>query len=263
MTDDTEFSPPSAWQETRFERGAFGPDGRQGFAATLMVDDATLAVVPVRYRREGGEERLEAIDEDWSRVRDGPTVSPEPLEPTTAFAARLTQRSRGRDRETVLTVAADAGDALAPAGWLAAAATDADDLRRQAEHHAGVGAAGPGRAVLSDDDVLTAYFADEPERCVLTGTRTRSHRIELPYRYVQVLDGTRRTDRGVLRFPSTVRALVGVVSHGAWEDDGLAEVDFGAPLERVEAGRYRLDGSVVEAIRGADSAAFSLTRLDE
>ncbi|MFB6217730.1 MAG: hypothetical protein ABEH77_00900 [Halobacteriaceae archaeon] len=63
------------------------------------------------------------------------------------------------------------------------------------------------------------------------------------------------------RFPSTVRTLVGAVSHSAWEDRGLDGVAFDAPLEREAAGEYRLDPDVAALMADADAGDVALDRL--
>ncbi len=262
MSGNAHVTVPDGWSETAFERGVYGSDDRAGQTAILESDDATIAVVPVRYRRKNGEQRIRALTADWRERRDDPAVPLGDVSPMTAFATRVTTRLRGRERQDSVCVAADADDVFAVAVWLARAG-DADALRRRVERHAGTGVPTSGHAVVADDDVLGAFFADEPRRCILTGTKTRSHRIEVPYRYVEVLSADRLRDRDTVRFPTTVRGLVGVVSHGAWEEFGFDDIDFGTALARVEAGRFRLDPEVVEIVSDADPEAFTLAGLGD
>lgn len=260
MSGNAHVTVPDGWSETSFERGVYGPDDRAGQTASLESDDAVIAVVPVRYRRQNGEQRIRALTADWRERRDDPAVPLGDVSPMTAFATRVTTRLRGRERQDTACVAADADDALAVAVWLARAG-DADALRRRVERHAGTGVPTSGHAVIADDDVLRGFFADEPRRCLLTGTQTRSHRIEVPYRYVEVLSADRLRDHDEMRFPTTVRGLVGVVSHTAWEAFDLDDIDFGTALERVGPGRYRLDPGVVDIVTEASPEAFSLSGL--
>ena len=259
MTEDATLSLPDGWEETRFDRGAYGPDDREGFVAAVERDAATAEVIPVRYRREDGTEVVGAIDEDWEAGRSDPSVPIPDVDPLTAFATRLTYTPYDTEREEVVCVAADAGDALAVAVWLAEAAGDARELRRHVNAHAGSGS--PTGAALSDDDVLAAVFAEEPRRCVYTARETRSHEIALPYRYAPMLSAARRTDLGVPRFPSTIRELAGVVSHQAWEEHGLEGVDLAAPIERDGPGEYRLATAVADDVAGTDAESYALRRL--
>lgn len=263
MTEDATLTPAAGWRETHFERGTYGANDREGLIAGFEREDATVETLPVRYVRRGGQEVVSAVTEEWEAGRNDPGVPRRDVPPLLAFATRLTYTPHEVEREEVLCVADDAGDALAVGLWLAGTATDATDLGRHVSLHAGSGSPTGAGPTLSDDDVLGATFADEPERCVLTGVETSSHVVTLPYRYAPLLSGARRTRAGVPRFPSTVRALEGVVSHEAWTEDELEPVDFDAPIERVEAGRYRLAPPVVGAVAGADAEAFALRRFDE
>lgn len=259
MTEDATLSLPDGWTEAGFERGVYGPEDREGFVAAVERADATVEVLPVRYRREDGAERVTALTEEWEASRSDPSVPIPDVSPRTAFATRLTYTPFDTEREEVVCVAADAGDALAVATWLASAAGDARELRRHVNNHAGSGS--PTTTGLSDDDVLAAAFADELRRCVFTGKTTSSHHVELPYRYAPLLSGARRTDPGVPRFPSTVRGLAGAVSHAAWDEHALEAVEFSAPVERDGPGEYRLAADVSDAVAGTDFEAYALRRL--
>lgn len=261
MTADATLSLPDGWAEARFERGAYGADDRDGFVAAVDREDATIEVVPVRYRRLDGTEVVTAITEEWEAGRNDPSVPPRDVDPVTAFATRLTYTPFDTGRQEVVCVATDAGDALSVAVWLAAAAADARELRRHVNNHAGSGS--PTGASLSDDDVLEAIFDDEPERCVFTARETRSHRVELPFRYAPLLSGARRSKPGVPRFPSTVHGLEGVVSHTAWEQHGLEDVAFDAPIEREGPGEYKLAAGVADAMAGTDAEAYALRRFGD
>lgn len=259
MTDDATLSLPEGWEEARFDRDTFGPDDRDGLLASLTRESATIEVLPVRYHREDGVETVTALTDDWEGGRRDPTVPIPDVDPVTASATRLTYTPFDSVREEVVCVAADPGDALAVGLWLAGASADARELRRHVNNHAGSGA--PTGVPLSDDDVLTAAFAEEAERCVFTAKETRSHSVRLPYRYAPLLSAARRTGPGVPRFPSTVGHLTGVVSHAAWDEHALHEVDFDAPLERDGPGEYRLDSAVVDAVAGTDAESYALNRL--
>lgn len=258
--EDLTLSLPDGWTEARYESGEYGPDDRQGLEATLEQADATLEVLAVRYRRSDGSEEIEALTGDYRATRPDPAGGG--TVPTmTAFATVATFTPYERERAAVVTVAADAGDALAVAAWLAAASDDARELERNVRLHAGKRPPSRSDPALPDDDVLAATFAAEPDRCVYAGKETRSHRIEVPYRYAPLHDGARETPRGVPRFPSTIRGLVGVVSHDAWEERSLDSVAFDAPIERVDPGRYRLDADVAAVLEPTRADRFALARL--
>lgn len=247
------------WDERRYDRGTYGPDDRAGVEAVFERGSMTLAVRPVRYECRDGHEEVRSLTTDLDRSRDLVTVLPD-VPRRTAFATHAEYRPYSASKSAVVCVAHDADDALAAAAWLATGASDDRDLQRNVRLHRGE-RLGPSQAAVSDDDVLAALFAAEPDRCVLTGRPTTSHRIELPYRYFPALDGSKRTPRGVPRVPSTVHSLVGAVSHTAWEDYDLDTVEFGAPLERVDGGAWTLDSGVLRTVGDANAADFALERL--
>lgn len=249
------------WTETYFERDAYGPDDREGVRAAFERDAADVEVLPVEYRRESGVENVHALTEEWRGERSDPSVPLTDVAPTTAFATRLTYTPYDRERQEVVCLVADADDALAVALWLVGAAEDARDLRRHVNRHAGMGS--PTGAALSDDDVLAAIHADEPTHCVYSADETDDHHIELPYRYTPLLSAARRTPVGVPRFPSTVRGLVGAVSEEAWEEHGLADVDFDAEVVREGPGEFRLSEDVADAVAGTDAEAYALVRFGD
>lgn len=261
MADEATLALTDDWSEVRFERGTFGPDDREGLVASVQCEDARADVLPVRYHREDGREHVTALAEDWEGRRADPGVPVHDVAPTTAFATRLTYTPFDTEREEAVCVAAHAGDALAVAAWLARASDDARDLRRHVNNHAGSGS--PTGPSLSDEDVLAAVFDDDPDHCVFTTQSTRSHTIELPFRYAPVLSAVRRTGPGVPRFPSTLRGLAGVVSHAAWDEHALHDVAFDAPVERDGPGEYRLADDVADAVAGTDAESYALRRLGD
>lgn len=260
MSEDATLGLPAGWEETRFDRGAFGDDDLEGFRAGLERDGASIEVLPVSYRRAAGRERVTAVTEDWEADRTDPSVPNRDVAPRTAFATRLTYTPLDTAREEVVCVGAQAGDALAVGVWLAGAADGADGLRRQVDRHAGSGS--PTGAARSDDEVLGEVFAAEPGRCVFGGDAADGHVISLPFRYVPLLSGARRTGAGVPRFPSTVATLEGHVSTDAWDARDLADVQFDAAVERTGPGEYRLDEGVAAAVAGTDVSAYALRRFD-
>lgn len=251
---------PATWSEVTFDRGPFGPNDRDGIHARVELDTMALSVVPVRYRCQDGVERLRGIATALDRTRRERTAVLPDVAPMTAFATVCSYRPFGTDETAVVCIAADAGDALAAAVWLAGSAGTDRGLRRAIRAHRGRRPPGASGVAVSDDDALGAHFVDTPERCPFTGRPTSSHSLHLPYRYVPVLSGCPRSDAGTIRFPSTVDALVGAVSHTAWEDRDLVAVDSRAPVDRLGPGRYALDEAVAAAVAGGSSAAFAHTR---
>lgn len=255
VTGDTALALADGWEETRYETGTYGPDGTPGLAAAFERDSMSLRVVPARYECEDGTEDIRMLTEDLRIEREGAVPLTAAADPQTAFATVAEYEGVSQRQTGAVCVSADAGDAIAVALWLAAAADTDRELRRAVTTHQG-----GGNAVVTDDDALSALFADAPERCIVTGRPTRSHEVTVPYRYYPLLAGARAAG-GVPRFPSTVRALVGAVSHTAWEDHALDGVDFGAPIEREAPGDYRLHPAVAELMADAQAADVALERL--
>lgn len=258
---------PEGWAETRYETGGYGPDDVRGFAAEFEHGEGTMeaAVRPGRFRRREGSERFTALHSEVEITRTDPAVADRPtLPPTTVFAATVAFEPGARTRQAALCFAADAGDALAAVLWVLAAADTDWELNRNVALHSGAPVSGI-RGVVPDEDALTAALAEAPERCVFTGRPTRSHTLSLPLRYARALAGYPTTDRGVPRIPPTAAAgaLRGVVSHAAWEEQGLDDLDTGAALEREESGVYRLDAGVLDAVAGLDATRFALAPLGE
>lgn len=261
MAEDARLALTDDWTEAYFERDAFGPNKTEGVRAAFERDDAIIEVLPVRYQREDRTETVHALTEPWTGERRDPSVPFSDVTARTAFATRLTYTPGDRERQEVVCVAADGDDALAIALWMAGAASDARDLRRHVNRHAGLGS--PTGAALSDNDILADTYSDEPTRCVYRAVETSSHLIELPYRYAPLLSAAKRTQRGVPRFPSTVRGLRGVVSEEAWEEHDLDDVDFAALIERPGTGEYQLAEDVADAVAGTDAESYALECLGD
>lgn len=262
MTDADPIALADGWRETSYDRGSYGPDDRPGVDAAFERETMTIRVLPVRYRAADGRERFRGLTDgiDESRRVPGSFVADVPER--TAFAVRASYVPATRRRSGIVCVAADADDALAAAVWLTAGADDDRALQRTVDHHFGARPSATGVRV-ADDDALDALFATDADRCVLTGRPTRSHRVTVPYRYLPAMANCPRTPRGVVRIPSTVRSLVGAVSHGAWAEADVGSVAFGTPIERVDAGRYRLDDGALDVLANADAERFALRRLDD
>lgn len=261
MTVDAELALPDDFEETRFERDAYGPDDRTGFAATFESGSTTLSVMPVRYRRQDGHEEVTGLQQDYHA--EGETPLGGSAAPTTAFALRAEFQPYEVEKAALVWVAADAGDALATAVWLARKSDDGAALQRHLRAHWGTAPSSPANPAISDDDALGALFADDADRCVIEGKPTSSHRITVPYRYAPALSGMVTTDHGVVRFPSTAAGLEGVVSHAAWEEHGLDDVAFDVSLDRAAPGRYALDPDLIEALSEAAAERFVLRRIGE
>lgn len=245
------------WNEARYESGTYGPGETAGLSVALERASMEVRVHPVRYECVDGSEELRALDSEGQFQREGAVPLTASAERQTAFAAVAEHEATGTRERTVACVTADAGDALAVAVWLTETADIDRDLRRTLTVHSG-----GGGAVVTDDDVLDALFADSPGRCIVTSRPTRSHEIEVPYRYYPALEGAKR-NRGIPRIPSTVRCLVGAVSHTAWEEHDLDGVAFDAPVERDGPGEYRLDPAVVELLAEATAGDLAIERLTE
>jgi|GEM_PF-6121186 len=236
---------PEGWRETRYdaERVAFVHEG----------GSPTLDVVAGEFEREDGAERFVADTDTGPFESERTRLDERPDIPSSEFVGVLA--GVGGER-SLFAVAADRDDALAAAVWLATVADSDRAMRRATGLHEGARVSG-FRAVVPDDDAVVASLAEEPERCVFTGKRTRSHELTLPYRYLPGLDNYPRTPLGTPRVPVVVTPLVGAVSHTAWEDRELGSIDFDVPLERVESGVYRYDSAVSDAITGADFERFT------
>jgi hypothetical protein len=256
VTEDARLRLADGWTETAFETGTYGPGDTAGLTATLESGSMSLRVLPVRYECSAGVEELDASTVETRFRREGAVPVTADAQRRTAFAAVAEYEPASRRERAVVSVTADAGDALAVCLWLAAAA----DRDRALARTVGVHEGGAG-AVVSDDDALDAQFAAEPGRCIVTGQPTRSHELQIPYRYYPLLAGAKRTRRGVPRFPSTVAALRGTVSHGAWAEHGLGDVALDTPVERAGAGEYRLEPSVATLMADAEAADLALGRL--
>jgi len=260
----TDLSLPDGWVETAFRRDEFGPDDVAGLAATVETEagDAALSVVPVRYERTDGRDRVESLIGTFDHTAGGVDVhGPRDATPRTAFALRVRFTPGASRREVVYAVTADAEDALAVACLLARACSDAAAVRDCVDDHGGAGVGPVGAATLSDDEAVDAALAAAPDRCAFTGQPTSSHHLGVPLRYAVAAEGYPHTDAGVARVPTLVGGFAAAVSHDAWTERSLSTFDPTAAVERTAPGEYRLpDGD-----RLADAAAsrFSLVRLGE
>lgn len=252
---------PAAWAEETFERGTYGPDGRDGVRTRFERDSMALSVVPVRYRCSGGVEHIQGLETSLDRSRRERTAVLPDVAPRTAFATVCAYQPFATTETVVVGIAEEAGDALAIALRLAAVADSDRELRRAVRAHRGELPPGTAGASVSDDDALAAHLAEEPDLCLFTGRPTASHRLRLPYRYVTTLEGHLRSPSGRVRFPSTVGGLLAAVSHRAWEDRGLDGVDLHPTVDRQGPGRYDLDEDLATALSGGTASAVSLVRL--
>lgn len=266
VTGDTKPGPGlvvgDEWRETNFERGSYGGSEQPGLEATLDGDSMSLRVVPVRYEADGGEERFSSLVDDFDVQWRDPTTYVPDVPRQIAFGVLAEYEPVGGSQRAVYTITDDADDALAAAVWLANGSDDASALHRNIRLHRG-DPVSHSQVTVSDDDALTALFAEEPARCIYTGNPTRSHAITLPYRYAPLLDGYRNTDRGLPRVPSTIAFLEGAVSHNAWRDHDLADLDWSTDIQRGDAGEYRLADAIVDAVAGTRADAFCLHRLGD
>lgn len=255
---------PSEWTETAFERGTYGPDEREGFEATFESEGAgpTIELLPVRYERDGLDETIEALPTEASQTRRRIGIeSPDRIPPLTAFAVHVRYRPVATERELFYAIAADPGDALAVAAWIATRASTDEECHDLVRTHAGTYSSLEGDDVLSDEEVLAATLADAPRRCLFRGKQTRSHRLELPLRCLPLVDGYPTSKRGMPRVPATVETGKAVVSHDAWEEHGLDDATFDAPAERIEDGTYRLFDPSASAIEAGDASRLGVPGL--
>lgn len=254
----TELALPAAWTERSFERGTYGPGDRGGLAAAFVAedDDAALEVTPVRYRRRDGHDEFSSHVDDFEH-RSGTVAirGPREVRPRTVFALRARFSPLAREREVVFVAAGDADDALAVACQLARHCPDARALRDRVDDHGG---AGGGTPTLSDDEVMDATVAEAADRCVFRGVPTASHDLHVPLRYAVAAGGYPHTDAGVPRVPTLVAGFDARVSHDAWVDQGLGDLDRWPSLERRGPGRYVLPAG--DALAEADAEHFSLAR---
>ena len=258
----TDLSLPGGWTERAFERGEYR--GEPGLHATLTTDeeDATLSVLPVRYERVDGRDRIDGLDSDFEH-RSG-TVGPHgptDVSPRTAHVLRAQFATTARDRDVVYAVTASPDDAFAVACHLARAADDGETVADRVVDHGGSGVGPTGATALSDDEVADATFADRPERCLFTGKPTSSHGLSVPLRYAVGAGGYPHTDAGVPRVPTLVARFDALVSHGAWTDQSLASFDPTAPVERDGPGEYTLPDA--DALADGDAERLALVRHGE
>ncbi|MFW5896450.1 MAG: hypothetical protein ACOCUA_03610, partial [archaeon] len=224
----------------------------------------TIRILPVRYERDGLNETIEALTADVSQTRRRITIDgPERVTPRTAFGVHLSYRPVSTERELFYTVAADPGDALAIAAWIATRASTDDECHDLVRTHAGTYSSLQGDDVLSDEEVLGATLADAPGRCLFRGKQTRSHRLEVPLRCAPLLEGYPTSSRGMPRVPATVETGLAVVSHDAWEERELGGMVLDAPAKRVDEGVYRLFDSTATAIEAGDAANLAVRGLGE
>lgn len=267
MTGDTDVGRvelPSEWSEVAFDRGTYGRNDVEGFEVTFESEEPTISVVPVRYERDGLDETIEALTTDVRQTRRRIGIAgPDRVPPLTAFGVHVTYRPVTTERDLFYTIAADPGDALAVACWIATRATTDDECHDLVRTHAGTYSSLEGDDVLSDEEVLGASMADAATHCLFRGKQTRSHRLDLPLRCAPLLDGYPTSRRGMPRVPATVDTGLVAISHDAWEEHGLEESVFDAPAERIDEGVYRLFDPSATAIESGDASRLAIRGLGE
>ncbi|MFT4890472.1 MAG: hypothetical protein ACI9YT_001387 [Halobacteriales archaeon] len=257
---------PSEWAEVAFDRGTYGGNDREGFEVAFETEGEgpTVRVLPVRYERNGLDETIEALTADVRQTRRRIGIDGLDRVPSlTAFGVHVTYRPVTTERELFYTIAADPGDALAIACWIASRAATDDECHDLVRTHAGTYSSLEGDDVLSDEEVLGARLADAPTRCLFRGKQTRSHRLDLPLRCAPLLDGYPTSRRGMPRVPATVETGLVAISHDAWEEHELDAAVFDVPTERIDEGAYRLCDPSATAIDAGDASRLAIRGLGE
>ncbi|MFB6119708.1 MAG: hypothetical protein ABEJ68_01165 [Halobacteriaceae archaeon] len=260
----TRYTLSAGWREAAFERDSYGPSNTPGLAATFDHEslDDTVRVLPVRYGCTDGEESLTALTTDFAvEWRDPAAYTPDVPEQT-VFAVVADCERLTPDFRRIATLTRDADDALAIATWLMDGADGGRDVARRVISHRGEQFAVTTDPALADDDVLATRLDDAPERCLLTGKPTRSHVVDVPYRYAATLPDVPTSARSVVRFPSRLDTLHAAFSHAAWTDRDLHDGAFDAPLERVSPGTYEL-GAAASVVADGAFERFALGRLGD
>ncbi|MFB6299610.1 MAG: hypothetical protein ABEH65_05050 [Halobacteriales archaeon] len=258
---------PPDWTEREYRSGTFGPDDRAGIEATLELDPeddpvVTVEVLPVRYRRTDGEERIEWLTQDLQFNRQDFIRSGD-VAPTTAFAVTATYTPVSREEQDLLCVAADADDALAIAVWLAQHTDNGRHMREHLQIHVGSHPNPKPQDINAGDEVLAATLPETPEDCLVSGTPTNSHHVRIPYRYYPYLPDAPHTSHGVPRFPSTVDSLAAVIAHRVWTNYDLSDGLFSAPLDRRDSGEYALKAPLCELLGEGSIERVALNRLGD
>lgn len=258
---------PAAWTEQSYRTDTFGPDDRAGIEATLERDfeddpPVTIEVLPVRYRRTDGEERIDWLTQDLEFSRQDFFRSGD-VAPTTAFAVTATYTPVSRQEQDLVCVAADADDALAIAVWLANHTDSGRDMREHLRIHVGNHPNPKTQDLNAGDEILEARLPAMVENCLVSGTPTSSHQVRIPYRYYPYIPDAPHTSHGVPRFPSTVDSLSAVIAHRVWTDHDLSEELFTAPLDRRNPGEYALSETLCELLGEAAIDRVALNRLGD
>lgn len=260
MTPDARLAVGDAWTEAEFERDTYGPDDREGLLARFESDDASVAVLPVRYERDGTFVEIEGLTESVGMTGPAPDAfGPTTVPRRTAFAVVVSFSAESSADSDVYTLAADPEDALAVACWLTGAAATARELRAASRVHRGRQPGGRSHA-LSDDERLHATLPDAPERCLFTGKPTNSHAVTLPLRHAAAFGDYPENDAGVPVVPTAIERFDAAVSHAAWTEHDVDAAALDAPVERAGPGDYRLDEGTVATLAAGVAEHLTLVR---
>ncbi|RKD88553.1 hypothetical protein [Halopiger aswanensis] len=263
LLDDGKFVIADSWEETEFEQGVYGPDQKEGVQVRFESGSETIEVIPVEFERMGNSEFVWGITSDIRREVSSPEIDEKPnVGPRTAFAVYLRYDTFSSWESEYYTITSSGDDALAVACWLTNAdvAESTGEMSNIVDIHNGETMDYHDR---SDEDRLEGSFAEDPGRCLISGTTTQSHEISIPFCYAPLLEGYPTTYQDVPAIPETVGSFRAAVSHSEWTEHDLDEDAFNSQLERVAEGEYALDETVVDLVEGFPAEDVSLSRISE
>ncbi len=265
-SDPTKLTLGDEWTEERFETGEWGPSNKSGIDAMFECDHhgevANIEVIPIRYERQGRKETSRGLSGGYRAETHSDKIGQAPdVKPMTAFGVYLMYTPIGGRELAEYTVTAEAGDALAVACWLSQYTTDGVRFEELVHTHNGTDPSDTRENQPDDNEHVERAFAEQPERCLLTGKRTQSHVVDIPYRYGPLLDGFPTTYQGVPCVPSDISSIVGVISHSAWQEHDVADDLFTEPIQRTAEGEYTLDEEDVEFLREQQADTVAVRRL--
>ncbi|ELY67712.1 hypothetical protein [Natrinema versiforme] len=263
LIDDGQFTIPDGWEETEFEQGVYGPDQKEGVQARFESESDTIEVIPVEFERMGNSEFVQGLNSDMGKRESSPEIDEKPdIDPQTSFAVHLRYDTFSSWDSEYYTITSSGDDALAVACWLANAdvAGSTAELDEIVNIHNGETMDYRDR---SDKDRLEDSFAEDPGRCLISGSPTQSHEVSIPFRYAPLLEGYPTTYQDVPAIPETVDSFRATVSHTEWTEHELDEDAFQSQVERTAEGEYTLDEDVIDIVEGFPAEDVTLATLGE